>query len=73
MANHLKLMELPTPECYELIGKLVHLVMNDETSFEIAYELVEVGERIGKLNDVIINPEKNGHNGNNNTEWNNKN
>ncbi len=48
--------ELTVKEKYQMIGKLVHLVMNDETAFAVADEMVKHAEEAGDFNDVTFFP-----------------
>lgn len=47
---------LTPKEKTELIGKLVHAVQNSEICFSAAQEIVELAEKKGIFNDVIVNP-----------------
>lgn len=49
--------ELSLPEKWSMIGKIVHLIQNDETSFTEAAWLIRLGEASGKLDAVKILPE----------------
>jgi hypothetical protein len=56
MANCIQYQSMTTREKVEFIGKLVHLVTNDETSFSRARGMILRGEVQGLLDDVVFNP-----------------
>jgi hypothetical protein len=45
-------------EQIEFIGKICHLVQNDEFSFQLATSMLNRAEMKGYFNDVVINPRK---------------
>lgn len=56
MANCKQYQSMTPHEKIEFIGKLVHLVTNDETSFSRAKGMVLRGDVQGLFDDVVINP-----------------
>lgn len=56
MANCVQYQSMTPKEKTEFIGKLVHLVQNDETSFSRARGMIIKGEEQGLLDDVVICP-----------------
>jgi hypothetical protein len=56
MANCKQYQSMTPHEKIEFIGKLVHLVTNDETSFSRAKGMILRGDVQGLFEDVIINP-----------------
>lgn len=50
--------ELSLPEKWELIGKIVHLLQNDEATFKEVKWIISSAEQTGKLDNVQINPIK---------------
>ena len=52
-----KYQELSTFERYEYIGKIVHLFMCDDETFELGCELINKAQSDGKLDRVKILPE----------------
>lgn len=56
MANCKQWMALSQREKIEFIGKLVHLVQNDEQSFSRAHGMILRGDVQGLFDDVVINP-----------------
>ena len=51
-----KYQELSTFERYEYIGKIVHLFMCDDETFELGCELINKAQSDGKLDRVKILP-----------------
>jgi hypothetical protein len=45
-------------EQIEFIGKICHLVQNDEFSFQLATSMLNRAETKGYFKDVVINPKK---------------
>jgi hypothetical protein len=45
-------------EQIEFIGKICHLVQNDEFSFQLAISMLNKAEMKGLFKDVLINPKK---------------
>lgn len=56
MANCNQWLKLSYREQIEFIGKLVHLVQNDEQSFSRASGMILRGDVQGLFEDVVINP-----------------
>lgn len=56
MANCIQYQSLSPKEKIEFIGKLVHLVQNDETAFSRARGMILKGDVQGSFDDVVINP-----------------
>jgi hypothetical protein len=56
MANCIQYQNLSPKEKIEFIGKLVHLVQNDETAFSRAVGMILKGDVQGAFDDVKINP-----------------
>jgi hypothetical protein len=49
---------LSNEEQIEFIGKICHLVQNDEFSFQLAISMLNKAEMKGLFKDVLINPKK---------------
>lgn len=59
MANHQQWQELTIVEKINLVGKLTHLLQNDEKSYEAFKKWIEVSETLGLFDEVKINNEGN--------------
>ena len=59
MANHQQWQELTIIEKIDLVGKLTHLLQNDEKSFEAFKNWIEACDLLGLFNEVKINNEGN--------------
>lgn len=57
MANCVSYLKLTTIEKVELIGKIVHLVQNDEMSFLLAKSMIKSAEGKNLLTGIEILPE----------------
>lgn len=60
MANHEKWIELTIVEKIAIVGKVTHLLQNDEASYNAFVKWVELSEKMGIFNEVKIN-ENEGH------------
>lgn len=58
MANHEKWMELTILEKIDLVGKVTHLLQNDEDSYDALKKWVEASELLGLFNEIKINEPK---------------
>jgi hypothetical protein len=59
MANHQQWQDLTIIEKIDLVGKLTHLLQNDEKSFEAFKSWIEACDLLGLFNEVKINNEGN--------------
>jgi hypothetical protein len=59
MANHQQWQELTIIEKIDLVGKLTHLLQNDEKSFDAFKNWIEACDLLGLFNEVKINNEGN--------------
>lgn len=59
MANHQQWLDLTIIEKIDLVGKLTHLLQNDEFSFVTFKKWIEHSESRGLFNEVKINNEGN--------------
>jgi hypothetical protein len=59
MANHQQWQELTIIEKIDLVGKLTHLLQNDEKSFDAFKSWIEACDLLGLFNEVKINNEGN--------------
>lgn len=59
MANHQQWQELTIIEKIDLVGKLTHLLQNDEDSFDAFKYWISKSEENGLFNEVKINNEGN--------------
>jgi len=59
MANHQQWLELTIIEKIDLVGKVTHLLQNDEDSFTALKNWVQASELLGLFNEVKINNEGN--------------
>jgi hypothetical protein len=59
MANHQQWQELTIVQKINLVGKLTHLLQNDEKSYEAFKKWIEVSETLGLFDEVKINNEGN--------------
>lgn len=55
MANHKQWQELTIVEKIDLVGKLTHLLQNNERSFELFKIHINIAEEHGLFNEVKIN------------------
>lgn len=55
MANHDKWLELTIIEKIELIGKVVHLIQNNTSTFKMMQSIIKVEIMLGTFNDIKIN------------------
>ena len=51
-----KYMSLSHKEKVEFIGKVVHTIQNNDAAFEIAENIIDVGNINGLFDNVVINP-----------------
>lgn len=58
MANHEKWMELTILEKIDLVGKVTHLLQNDEESYDAFKKWVNASELLGLFNEIKINEPK---------------
>lgn len=58
MANHKKWMELTIIEKVDLVGKVTHLLQNDEESYDAFKKWVRASELLGLFNEIKINESK---------------
>ena len=58
MANHEKWMELTILEKIDLVGKVTHLLQNDEISYDAIRKWVKASELLGLFNEIKINEPK---------------
>ena len=58
MANHQQWQDLTIIEKIDLVGKLTHLLQNDEKSFEAFKKWIILSDKIGLFNEVKINDER---------------
>jgi hypothetical protein len=56
MANCKSFMGLSLKEKTEFIGKLIHIVQNEEWCFDVAKRMVYNAQSAGIFDDVVINP-----------------
>jgi hypothetical protein len=59
MANHQQWQDLTIIEKIDLVGKVTHLLQNDEDSFNAFKNWVGASELLGLFNEVKINNEGN--------------
>jgi len=59
MANHQQWQDLTIIEKIDLVGKLTHLLQNDEKSFDAFKSWIEACDLLGLFNEVKINNERN--------------
>lgn len=52
-----KYKELSLPEKWAMIGKITHLLQNDNQTFEEVAWLITMAEALGKLDNIKIMPE----------------
>lgn len=55
MANHDQWLELTIIEKIELIGKVVHLIQNNASTFKMMQSIIKVETMLGTFNDIKIN------------------
>ena len=55
MANHNEWMELTILEKIDLVGKLTHLLQNDQESYKAFKAYITLSELAGVFNEVKIN------------------
>jgi hypothetical protein len=55
MANHQQWQNLTIIEKIDLVGKLTHLLQNDEDSFKAFKSWIDASELLGLFNEVKIN------------------